>query len=857
MDSLLANVQRKIHGQSQGVPDPPPGKDRSLGATVHDRSHALTQSLAFLVKLHGGSVEICEQLRSQLTKYLDSSEDERVWLKRAKHVLAFPMSKYLRNSPPVEPDLVWQPKGGLRRWMKQRLVCENRKNCHLWYSWLQAKRAALPVSQDLVKEAYEEHAKVMGKPDMGIPLTVDTVLSNPHFQRVLNKLAWKLKDHFCPEDVLTLPRHSTCKVGGGLLPEITPSRSACYAYKRKEGGVTQCLIGEARFSSLGEKKYLQTTVLVSMKEIAIPFFDTITRTWRNRREIREVREDILADTWRSEMDLLRHRLFYDKIDDIRDVQIYFSEYIGGGPVEAHAIVEPFKIRMITKDSGCVQYFLKPVQQVLHTAMRKMDCFRLIGQKFCPTMLEDLKGINDIRRLYEDPMWLSIDYKAATDQLSWSYSLGIMEELFKFLPPNLRQIIIRSIGQREVEYPEDKATHLPYHPPVQQRSGQLMGHVLSFPILCLANLGLYLHVTDRVHCRSGIHSLKKRQELLDDPQTTDEVRRLLEADLTLEERLRSVLVNGDDMLYIADEETFDNHVTVGRQVGLEMSPGKAYVHSSYSNVNSTCSLLDLRKRNNRPVVVPYLNLGLYYGQRKVLDQSDHLKKKGQVNILSRTGLDSKEIDKILGAGFSKSFLNRSNLVGNIELLMQGSYNDKMMNDVLREYLMKHSSDIKVECQSVITGSKSIKSHVRNLFLPITSGGMGLEAPPGWRYRISKTDRILAGSLYHRMSSQTPIDTAFPTRAPLFSSFEDYRISGFEFDIDEPATLPQFAIESCRPMSKKRIHLRSIPIVVRDHFTTMEEEGDPPLLEDDDLLEVQFGDFPSLFSYRVGVDASLSL
>jgi hypothetical protein len=108
------------------------------------------------------------------------------------------------------------------------------------------------------------------------------------------------------------------------------------------------------------------------------------------------------------------------------------------------------------------------------------------------------------------------------------------------------------------------------------NGQLMGSILSFPILCLANLAVYLETT------------------------TDYQRGWSD-----KRRLSSVLINGDDMLYVAPESLWDVHKWVASQVGLELSVGKAYCHDVYANVNSQSVHFDLGKEGSTPHLINFL------------------------------------------------------------------------------------------------------------------------------------------------------------------------------------------------------------------------------------------------------------
>jgi hypothetical protein len=144
----------------------------------------------------------------------------------------------------------------------------------------------------------------------------------------------------------------------------------------------------------------------------------------------------------------------------------------------------------------------------------------------------------------------------------------------------------------------------------------MGSPLSFPILCLANLGLYLEV------------------IKDDKRP-------------LSEKLAGVLVNGDDMLYVAPESLWERHVQTGRKVGLEMTPGKAYKHKVFANANSTCFHYDLDIEGSTPWQIDFLNTGLLFGQNKVLQKDTGVDAEGQhhrvpvINQLLKGALPGKE------------------------------------------------------------------------------------------------------------------------------------------------------------------------------------------------------------------------
>jgi len=239
-----------------------------------------------------------------------------------------------------------------------------------------------------------------------------------------------------------------------------------------------------------------------------------------------------------------------------------------------------KVRVISKGPALEYYAAKPLQKAWHDVMREMSCYRLIGRPLCPTDVIDLH-----QNVPSDWEWFSVDYKAATDNLSWKYSGKILQSLTKYLSPRLRELAWDVLGPHQLVYPNNAKIASK-----KMERGQLMGSILSFIILCVANYGLYLSVTDGI-----------------------------QAGWSDQERMDHCLINGDDQLYCAPPELWKVHVEEGRRVGLEMSVGKAYHHPRYSNLNSTS--IDCPIGSPHPYQVTYLNSGLFFGVSKVRSQTD--------------------------------------------------------------------------------------------------------------------------------------------------------------------------------------------------------------------------------------------
>jgi hypothetical protein len=411
-------------------------------------------------------------------------------------------------------------------------------------------------------------------------------------------------------------------------------------------------------------------------------------------------------------------------DHLRRTNVMYAQEQRVLKATIQAVLEPLKVRVISKGNAAPYYASKRLQKALHGVLREMDCFRLIGAPLQTTDLYDL-AVNPVLTGDGPLEWFSIDYSAATDKLSARLSASILNYLIEGQDPAMCNMWRSVLAPHMCEYPFPFSDDVQ---PVQQRNGQLMGSILSFPILCLANLGLYLSV------------------IREDPRS-------------LADKLKGVLVNGDDMLYVAPKSLWNDHVQLGAAVGLSMSPGKAYHHPVYANANSACYHFDLRRfhyaerfedtdlrkgrsrpagtswwtvsrHSSTPRYIPFLNVGLFFGQNKVMGgHGDDV-----------IGLDEDE----------KSYVTV------INRLLEGALPGKG-KDIMAQYLTRFSTEIKAECQG------------RNLFLPISLGGMGVTQPEGFKSKVTPAQRMVARAIFD--ASPFGVISALPVERQHLASLKE--------------------------------------------------------------------------------------
>jgi len=621
-----------------------------------ERVNAILRGLVCVLDHHGVPQTVIDSFRTQVTSYL-AVPDEKLFFKRAKYLTVAPMAQYLRCEAPKAPDqpLVWT--GQWKAWSHARLRVVSRRNTHLWYSFLQAKRAALPLSDELVLTTYQEHRAAMEVDDPIDDETCQSVMKE--LKPVLRKLKRGLAH------ALRVARDD----GGHLEMEAehVASTRACFEASRTKGGqigrLTELCPAISTCNPLNPVERRTLPDLVSMRFFPRVLVNGVVRL-NYVMEIYEYTDGMAA--WKREL-LGRvgdyaPRMYTRELWHDGDRYTIFTEKPVRLKCTIQAVLEPLKVRVISKGEAVPYYLAKPLQKAFHGLMRDMDCFRLIGRPLCPTDLIDLKEhrVEGGEGRYE---WFSIDYSAATDRLSAKLSKSILGYLVEGQDRSMVSLWKAVLAPHRCQYP------FPYNAevePVVQKNGQLMGSILSFPILCLANLGLYLAA------------------ISDDQRP-------------LREKLAGVLVNGDDMLYVARRSRWETHVALGARVGLSMSPGKAYHHPVYANANSACFHFDLESARSTPWSIPFLNTGLYFGQSKVM------------------GGDDVDMDQ--------------SLTSTIPKLLQGALPGRQC-DLLKQFLSRHSKEIAAECRG------------RNLFISKTLGGMGVPLVPGWKTDFTLEQRLVA-------------------------------------------------------------------------------------------------------------------
>jgi len=214
-------------------------------------------------------------------------------------------------------------------------------------------------------------------------------------------------------------------------------------------------------------------------------------------------------------------------------------------VKPVGLKEALKIRCISKGPALTYMALKPLQKFMWKVLSKHVSARLIGQPVNADYLQEVLG----KKLDDSQKYLSVDYSDATNQMyKW-----VSEELIVLISDKLNL----SADER-VLFKKGLVDHLIQMPDgtfKQQTRGQLMGSVVSFPLLCIVNMTI-LRMTKE-------YEMGRR--------------------LTC--RQAGLAVNGDDGVIRTTPEGKAFWERLASFVGLKPSVGKVYYSSHFLNMNS--------------------------------------------------------------------------------------------------------------------------------------------------------------------------------------------------------------------------------------------------------------------------------
>jgi hypothetical protein len=351
------------------------------------------------------------------------------------------------------------------------------------------------------------------------------------------------------------------------------------------------------------------------------------------------------------------------------------------PCRVTPLCEPAKVRTISSGESVPYWISKKLNRVMVRALARHPTFCFTGR---PATDSDFT-------LFSKEFLLSGDYKGATDTLDPVWSEYVLHAICRRIGASIPEYknAISALTRHQLSYSHgtggDKVTW-----ETEQKTGQLMGSFISFPVLCIINAAVnwvYLDPT------------------LDTPIT----------ELPLK-------INGDDVAASSDRDFSDWSQFVAR-VGFKLSLGKNYVHRSVFTINSEVRVRRKREHWTMFGLVPEfdrlrtINLGLIYSSDQAQNDKSPLARIKGIKIPGRdTG----------GGSLSANAYEFLDSLG-----LPNDHTDKRRIQAIDYYIMRNKSLL---CK--------IK---RNWFLPLHLGGVGIPITPYGLRNIPVAHRKLAASI----------------------------------------------------------------------------------------------------------------
>jgi hypothetical protein len=250
-------------------------------------------------------------------------------------------------------------------------------------------------------------------------------------------------------------------------------------------------------------------------------------------------------------------------------------------------------------------------------MKKIPCFELIGGKPVAEVVQE-------RFPFDGVPIVSGDYSAATDGVNMEATKVVFNNITKHLALTdvIHERLFTSLCGANMQYgqtldsykkklPERLLKSIPLPPDTVQTNGQLMGNILSFPILCIINLAGWVSA----HLSHGPGPAFWSPDV-------DWPRRRLYYSLfhgvnrghfsPTELASFNVLINGDDILFKASTDLYARWREAIVPYGFTLSMGKNYISSSFFTVNSELYSAYTGSASTRVVNAPNRALRPWWG-----------------------------------------------------------------------------------------------------------------------------------------------------------------------------------------------------------------------------------------------------
>lgn len=259
-------------------------------------------------------------------------------------------------------------------------------------------------------------------------------------------------------------------------------------------------------------------------------------------------------------------------------------------VKATGLAEPGKFRILTFMDGDLANSLQPIQSAMLNRWKHSPYSTMLTEDLTDRLESLVKfhlECTGFRRC------VSGDYSSATDTLRRDESFAALSGLSDSSWYPLAEM---SLLPGKIIYPPVKDGRSILSPEVvdMQTEGQLMGHLLSFPLLCCINLSTY-----RLALRRWVEKCA-----WDDPERE-------RREWVMCQCMDKVIINGDDICFFADDELYQCWLEVVREHSFLPSAGKNYLTDHFIQMNS--QLFSINWATGKVSRKGYLQQRIIYGQ----------------------------------------------------------------------------------------------------------------------------------------------------------------------------------------------------------------------------------------------------
>jgi len=539
--------------------------------------------------------------------------EKRLQVKWIKYYTAAPMSQILNEELPATPTGVRTPvffSGKFRNFMHQRCLPQRKggtpdiRNLRNAFNLLQGvKKACQPISKDFIIEAFKEHRKTMSTP-CAVTEEPDRLIKKKYQDiwmhgRWGGRIDWSQRDDegipsivpgrwdrykptiFKPPGPAATLEWTRGDGGGSLYAYVLNEK-----FDRRERLVQSYIINHQVLNHLAKVGILDVFV---KSHPDLEFFRVRPRTsggpfwaWHEPDPAELTGDTQISDDWQclptpypigeerpgsvatrhvsvSGETYLSWSNYSPSWDEV--MTFYDKDNPKNHRVMVEGCVEPLKLRTITKGPCHRKWLSQSLQREMAECLDGLWQFKLNKANTDTRLVDRLyRECENLHRKFIPstnglPLWwCSGDYKGATDSISIHHTKAALNTLLLDAPERVseacKELYRAELFEQIVSYPEWTGIE-----DVQQVNGQLMGSVLSFPILCVINFVAYW-VSLEEHYGT-----------------------------TLTVKQVPCLIHGDDILFRTTQEHYDHWSNVITRFGLTKSVGKNYFHQKVFTIDS--------------------------------------------------------------------------------------------------------------------------------------------------------------------------------------------------------------------------------------------------------------------------------